>query len=114
MLHHIRGQVSRLDFFGSWMRWTHSYLAHPVLEQKVQENGWQQRLPIDPSEFEMTARANTPVAAPGGLIDASGAATRVKIPGDGENVPRRLPVRHPLRDIAPKRPKIGEFKRWSR
>jgi proteasome lid subunit RPN8/RPN11 len=114
MLHHIRGQVSRLDFFGSWARWTHSYLAHPVLEQKVQENGWQQRLPIDPSEFEMTARANTPVAAPGGLIDAAGAATRVKIPGDGEDVPRRLPVRHPLRDIAPKRPKIGEFKRWSR
>jgi proteasome lid subunit RPN8/RPN11 len=111
MLHHVRGQLSRVDFFGSWQRWTLGYLAHPVLEEKVKGNRWN-RLPVNPQEYnDQTAGAKSPAEPPDSLVDASGKPTRVDIPGDPKNPPRRLPVRHPLRDIAPRRPRIGDFTR---
>lgn len=100
LLHHVRGQLVRLDFFGSWQRWTLGYLAHPWIEDLVAQKQWT-RLPLDPNEFSPhIPGANGHAKAPDSLVDASGRPTRVNIPATAS---RRL-VRHPLRDIRPRRP----------
>jgi proteasome lid subunit RPN8/RPN11 len=103
MLHQIRGQLSRVDFLGSWQRWSLGYLEHPQIAARMQKESWE-RLPVNPNEFsEQGVAFNRPIKASGSLVDASGKPTRVSIT---ENPSKRLPVRHPLRDISPRRPVI--------
>ena len=101
LLHQLRGQLSRVDLLGSWQRWSLGYLEHPQIVAKMQKEGWQ-RVPVDVLEYSQQGAAyNAPAKASNSLVDASGKPTRVKIP---EGMPKRVPVRHPLRDISPRRP----------
>ena len=95
----FRGEMSRLDFFGSWQRWTLAYLSHPEVERRVDSEHWQ-RLPVNPKDFSPpTPPANSPAMAPSSLLDASGRPTRVKIPAGPPERPISRSVRHPLRDL---------------
>jgi proteasome lid subunit RPN8/RPN11 len=108
MLHHLRGQLSRIEFLGSWQRWALGYIEHPKIAERIKKERWN-RLPIDPGEFtEQGAAYNRPSSTPSRLVDASGMPTRVST---AEDAPRRLPVRHPLRDVTPRRPPTTLFNR---
>lgn len=51
MIHQLRGHPSKVDYLGSWQKWSLGYLAHPVIEAKVTANSWD-RLPFNPADYE--------------------------------------------------------------
>lgn len=93
LMHHLRGQVSSLDYLGHWTRLTHSYLTHPDIEAAVQAKGWLERLPVDPFKL------------PGTRVQPVSGVQRVNIADRNLKTPqRRTPLRHPLREFNPFRP----------